>query len=342
MPRFAIEPVNDSGETLLALRDTATGAFALLWPGLGNNCIAARVPSPHGGLVDLLLAPDSLEQLRSHPSGWGIPLLFPSPGRIPQGEYEFQGRRFVMGGVDASGNVLHGFALRRSWRVDDTHANDHTAEARCSFTSDDHPETLEGFPFPYHVETTYRFNGSCLSLRVVIGNPGSGPLPFGFGVHPYFRIPFAEEGRRGECQLMIPADRRWNLPLIANVAEWTAPPIAEATLPVGEGLDYRTPVPLEDRLLDDVLTDLRVKEGWHECRVIDPDAQLEAVMSATAGFATLVVYTPPNRPGLCFEPWTCPPNAFNLAARGLATANVIVLAPGRQWEGCMDLSVRAP
>jgi aldose 1-epimerase len=78
-----------------------------------------------------------------------------------------------------------------------------------------------------------------------------------------------------------------------------------------------------------------------ECFLRDPEARLDAVMTATDNFGTVVVYTPPGRPGVCFEPWTCPPNVFNLAAQGVSPSGLAVLAPGEEWEGLMSLSLRA-
>ncbi|HNG31864.1 MAG TPA: hypothetical protein PK012_19260, partial [Blastocatellia bacterium] len=48
----------------------------------------------------------------------------------------------------------------------------------------------------------------------------------------------------------------------------------------------------------------------------------------TAEFPNVVVYTPPApRQAVCIEPNTCPTDAFNLEARGIA-ANVLTLQPG--------------
>src|SRR5688500_10643776 len=99
---------------LIALRDTETGAEAIVWPGLGNNCRAARLPLQLDGLrgnVDALKGRPSLAELRQTPAFWGVPLLFPFPSRVPGGEYEFEGQRYVMP------RDFHGFALDAAWRV---------------------------------------------------------------------------------------------------------------------------------------------------------------------------------------------------------------------------------
>jgi galactose mutarotase-like enzyme len=54
----------------------------------------------------------------------------------------------------------------------------------------------------------------------------------------------------------------------------------------------------------------------------------------------VVVYTHAGAESVCFEPWTCPPNVFNLAARGIPHHGLIVLRPTEHWTATMWLSVR--
>ena len=51
------------------------------------------------------------------PSGSGIPLLFPFPGRIGKAKYSFGGREYQLEPGDAFGNAIHGFVHKRPWRV---------------------------------------------------------------------------------------------------------------------------------------------------------------------------------------------------------------------------------
>ncbi|HEX2185070.1 MAG TPA: hypothetical protein VHN78_06150, partial [Chloroflexota bacterium] len=80
--RYTIEPQPAAPELYL-LRDHASGAAVRLWVGHGNNAVEASLPGPRGGPVPAILAPEHLDAVREQPSWWGIPLLFPWPGRIP-------------------------------------------------------------------------------------------------------------------------------------------------------------------------------------------------------------------------------------------------------------------
>ena len=339
--RFRAAEVGREGETLVALRDDATGAEALIWPGLGNNCVAARLPVEGSGRLESTAAvkePPSLAELRKTPAFWGIPLLFPFPSRVPRGEYEFEGRRHTMP------RDFHGFALDAAWRVASATADDDGARVRSVLSAADHPETLEGYPFPYEMEAAYELSGEGLRLDVRVTNVGDGNLPFGYGAHPYFRLPLGERGSFGECTIRVPARRRWDTRLTNAVSEGKIAQWDELCAPVGSAdvPDLHGPLPLVEKLYNGVYDDLDLIDGRVECSVTDGPNGVEAVMRATPNQGVVVVYTHAGAESVCFEPWTCPPNVFNLAARGVRKHGLTVLAPGQSWQATMWLSLRRP
>jgi len=104
--------------------------------------------------------------------------------------------------------------------------------------------------------------------------------------------------------------------------------------------DLHGPLPLVEKTYNGVYTDLDLTNGLVECSVADPANGVEAVMRATPNHPVVVVYTHAGAESVCFEPWTCPPNVFNLAARGVPGNGLVVLAPGQEWVGTMWLSLR--
>ena len=232
------------------------------------------------------------------------------------------------------------------WQVVETGATEEGATVRSALDSADHPETLEGYPFPYRGEATYRLDGQGLRLRFQVTNTGAGDLPFGFGAHPFFRAPLGERGAPGDCLVHIPAARRWNgRALQARLERGPAPARwdevwDEVCPPVGEAFDLRTPKPFVEQVYNGAYTDLTLAGGRVEAFVRDPGSGVEAVMRATPNFGHVVFWSPPGRPEVCFEPWTCPPNVFNLAARGVPQHGLVTLAPGESWEGTMWIRLR--
>ena len=60
-------------------------------------------------------------------------------------------------------------------------------------------------------------------------NPDTGPLPFGFGTHPYFRVPLG--GTSGaECRVTVPVEDQWELEGLLPTGRKTSPAIAELVL----------------------------------------------------------------------------------------------------------------
>jgi aldose 1-epimerase len=341
MTRYEARTAEREGETIYELRDGRTGAFAHVWPAFGNNCIAARLPSPGGGLVEALLAPETLAQVREQPSWWGVPLLFPWPGRVPEGRYRVGGEEYRLPELNQAGAAIHGFVKTRAWRVEMFEAWESAGFFRASFSSDEHPETLEGFPFPYYLAVTYRLDNDGLHIVVEVANRGKGPLPFGFGAHPYFRLPLGDGGDPQQCTIRVPAAQCWTLSRLGSLGGREQVTRDDVTEPVPAELDLREGQALAGRHFDHVYTDLDVGAGRVEFAVADSASGLESVLQASPHFPTLVVYTPPGRPGVCFEPWTCPPNGFNVLAAGVVGSGVTVLEPGQRWEGSLRLFVRS-
>ena len=68
-----------------------------------------------------------------------------------------------------------------------------------------------------------------------------------------------------------------------------------------------------------------------------PDGR-RLVVEAARDFRELVVFTPPHREAICFEPYTCITDAINLEQRGV-DAGLRVLAPGDRWQGWVQVSL---
>ena len=59
-------------------------------------------------------------------------------------------------------------------------------------------------------------------------------------------------------------------------------------------------------------------------------------MNTSADFREMVVFTPPHRQAVCFEPYTCTTDAVNLQQRQV-DAGWKVLPPGQSWTGVVEM-----
>ena len=290
------------GFHVYALRQAET-AIAEIVPALGNNCYAFRV----AGRV-LIDEPPDLATLQERPTAYGNPILFPFPNRIRDGSWTFEGETYQFDKPPDAPTTIHGLLLNRPYQLQRHAADENGATLVCTLNSHDVPDIGRQYPFPFHIEITYTLKDSVLTMGISIKNTGKRNMPMGFGIHPYFRV-----ANPSQAKITVPAAKYWELD---NVLVPTG-----KQLPVAGALDLRDGKPFVGLKLDHVFTDVQLTDGVSRCIIGN-----ELVMEADAIFRELVVYTPPGRDAICFEPYTCPTDAINLEAKGIP-AGIIVLSP---------------
>jgi len=158
-----------------------------------------------------------------------------------------------------------------------------------------------------------------MTMSITVSNPTASDLPYGFGIHPYFRLPFPPGGDPGRTRVIVPASRTWVLKDFIPTGE---------TRPVDPRLDFRAGQPIRGLKLDDVLTGLEYDGARGACRLVDEEKGAEFRLGFDRSFRELVMYTPPDRPQvISLEPYTQTTDAINLQARGV-DAGLRVLGHG--------------
>lgn len=326
MPRYQVYEGEFEGEPTVELVDSTTKSQASIVPGIGAQCRLFTLPH-RGETLDLLAQPPDLKTLRDHPVHYGNPILFPFPNRIKDGTFTFDGKTVKLPINDTKSNsAIHGLTITRPWRASVSGADaDEGAWVTCSFQSQDFPELAEMFPFPFVANYTYRLIDGRLESEIKAFNVGKGPMPLGFGLHPWFPMPLSPAGTRETCVLRAPVRKVWELENLVPTGRVV--PAAEERV-LAEGIH------VNDLLFDDVFAGLNEESGergYSESTYSDPGTGLEIAVWSDNAFRELVVYTPPTRPLVCLEPYTCATDAFNLASRGI-DGGMITLPPGQVWS----------
>ena len=109
----------------------------------------------------------------------GVPVLFPSPGKLTGDKWARDGRSGTLG--------QHGFARNLPWEV----VAQGPSEAQLRLLPTE--ATRANFPFEFQLDYRFSLTGPCLRIEQRVHNPGPLPLPFGCGFHPYFHVPQAEK-----------------------------------------------------------------------------------------------------------------------------------------------------
>ena len=326
---FRVERKREGDRDVYVLRDEATGASASVLPSHGFNLFDLRLPAA-GEVRPMIVADETFARDPRRSGGNGTPILFPFPNRIREGAFSFGGKTHHAP-INHKPNAIHGFALDASWTVVDHGATDDEAFVEGQFQlSADAPAAVDRWPTDAALRVRFALSGRCLTMTTTVSNPSALDLPYGFGVHPYFRLPFAPGGDLNRTRIVLPASKYWVLEDFLPTGE---------VRPVDERLDFREGKPIAGLKLDDVLTDLRHdEEGEGVCRLIDLEKKAEFQLVFDDAFRELVVYTPPGKPDvISIEPYTQTTDAINLQPKGI-DAGLRVLGHGE--EHVMTLKMR--
>jgi aldose 1-epimerase len=317
---FRVETRAHGERTVYSLHDDATGASASILPSYGFNLFDLRLPLA-GQVRPVLAAADDFADHPSHPARSGTPILFPFPNRIRDGRFTFEGRTYQLPANNGP-NAIHGFAMDADWDV-----VEHGTTADGAFLtgryqiSKQSPASRPLWPADAVLQVRYSLAGRRLSMVVSASNPTADNLPCGFGIHPYFRLPFSPGGDPEHTRVILPASNYWVLKDFLPTGEIRA---------VDPRLDFRKGQPIKGLKLDDVLTGLTVPGARGAARLLDLDKKAEFQLTFSHGIRELVVFTPADRPDvIAVEPYTQTTDAINLEPKGI-DAGLRVLKHGAQ------------
>jgi aldose 1-epimerase len=306
------------------------GAEAEFWPMFGFNCLRWQMPTPYGRRDLLYAAPDW--DTNPVPTRSGVPILFPFPNRIREGEFTFDGKNYQLPLNDpGSKNAIHGWSPRFAWRVFGYSVENECAWIHGDFQpSVDAPEVLPLWPSDYILSVIYRFTERALRLETLVRNVGEKSLPFGLGLHPYFRFPCSDENI-DRYRLLAPARSTWEL--VENL------PTGEKER-VSDDLNWNSARPINSARLDTLYTDLGALGERNDGLLLRAELGHEEFPGALQiwtdrQFRETILFTPPHRQALCIEPYTCATDAIRLSERGI-DAGWKVLPPGGKWSGVVE------
>ncbi|HEX4353500.1 MAG TPA: galactose mutarotase [Polyangiales bacterium] len=162
-------------------RDPVSGPLLELVDGDSRVILApqrgALVTSFRVGERELLYLDESTLSDGTKNVRGGIPVLFPSPGKL-------DGDHFRIG--DREGSMKqHGFARNLAWSR--AESGDET-EASATLSLSSSPTTLQQYPWPFEATLTFQLKRARLRIALRVRNRGDVTLPFAFGLHPYFHV----------------------------------------------------------------------------------------------------------------------------------------------------------
>lgn len=215
---------------------------------------------------------------RRDPLGPSCPTCFPWCGKLKDGWFEFEGRRYEGG--------QHGFARDLEHAL--TEQTDDCLTFRLSWNED----TLTRYPWKFALETVHRLEGKALHTTYQVTNLDDKAMPFQIGYHFAFAYPFTEGADTGSCQLRFQQ----------------AEDFTEITTD-GGFVSGRRPrftgqqvIALDDHLFDvDSICFTSLKSQWAQ---IEEPATGRALRVTFDRFPQVLIWSKPGPMRfLCIEPW---------------------------------------
>lgn len=235
---------------------------------------------------------------------YGIPILYPTPNRVEQNKIHFAG--------DTYEARMHGLVKHCKFEVKKNSESTDSCELKAYLEwNEEEAEEFFMFPFESRLEVKIALNTNVISYQYKVINKGNKPLPYGFGIHPFF------QKLSDQTKVLLPK---------GCVME------AKDKLPTGKKISavdnvYKG-INVNDMNLDHVFIGC---SDTLKAKILYEDFQIN--LKATKEFDYVVVYTP-NQDFFCIENQTCSTNAHNLFEKGFKKeSGLIIVQPGKSKSG---------
>lgn len=210
----------------------------------------------------------------------GIPVLFPSAGRLTGDRYTVDGASYPM--------RQHGLARHARWSVIDVAQAHLTMEFRSS------PVTKITFPFDFALRLTIdagRAGYRSLAIETEVENLGRQPMPVHFGFHPYFLV---ADKDKAAARVQITAEEAFNSTR-GGYEPWNGI------------LDFTAPE-----------VELHLMSVQGGAATLEVPGRPVRKLAFTELYRVLVLWTVAMNDFICLEPWSAPGDALNTGT-GLRT-----------------------
>ena len=192
-----------------------------------------------------------------------------------------------------------------------------------SYVLKSNKNTLARYPFEFELYTTYRLDENKLTTIYKVINVGTTNMPFGIGGHPAFRID-AEELKNGNYYLEFeePEEKIHFLYLVDGLI----------------GTEYARNIMVDKTKIyldkDSFNNDALIMKGITSSKISlkRRDTNKKLLTMDFSGFPYLAVWSKPNAPFLCIEPWKNTADTVKTSGIFAEKTDIIILKPNEEFE----------
>lgn len=254
-------------------------------------------------------------------------ILSPFPGRVDNGKYQFEGKKYKLVGFKLyeKETPLHVFVREEEWKI----IKKNKSSIKLEYAFDQKKYSKQGYPFSLIYSVEYLLEKKGLIVKIKVKNSGNRTAPFSIGFHPYLRV--------------VPkVDQTvWQVPAKKLVEYGPDLKPSGKLLDVGKTkFDFRVGRKINNLVIDNCFTDLIWdKKGIFISKLADLKGKSEISVWQDKNFPYFQAYssdtikTKNRRKSLALEPQSSSPFAINIPSLGL-----IKLKPSQVFEGSWGIS----
>jgi galactose mutarotase-like enzyme len=237
------------------------------------------------------------------------PVLFPIVGRLKNDEYTFSENKYQL--------PRHGFARNHEFEISSQN------EESVTFSLKESEETLTNYPFNFELKIQYTLKDSQLEIAYSVINNSNTIMPFSLGAHPAFAIDSDFE----DYSLLFEKDDVLVNHELENenfTGKSVAIPLINNQLPLSYSLFEKDAIVLKK--LDSEKVVLLKKE-------------IPYLAVDYKGFPNLGIWTKPEAPFLCIEPWCGFADNINTKGTILNKEGIITLQPNEVFTTSFSIII---
>lgn len=237
------------------------------------------------------------------------PILFPIVGKLKKNQTIINGKTYEI--------MQHGFARDMEFEPVTKLDNFH------SYVLKSNKNTLARYPFDFELYTTYRLDENKLTTIYKVINTGTTNMPFGIGGHPAFKID-AEELNNGNYYLEFeePEEKIHFLYLVDGLV---GTEYAKNIITNKSKIYLNKDSFNNDALIMKGITSKKISLKKHDTN------QTLLTMDFT-GFPYLAIWSKPNAPFLCIEPWKNTADTVKTSGIFTEKTDIITIKPNESFE----------
>ena len=221
------------------------------------------------------------DYIRQRDEFWNrkAPFLFPIVGKLRDLKTYIDGNLYSMN--------QHGFLRDREFELESKTDNSLT------FISTYSEDTLKLYPFKYQVRIKYEIKDCGVAIDIEVTNKGKEKMYFNIGGHPGFRLPMYDNEKFDDYSVVFEKTEDFDAPTVN---------LQNGTLDFDHTIryDHIDRIDLNYKYFEiDAIVIPKVKS--REVKLVNKENK--GIRFNYHGFNSLAIWTKPNAPFVCLEPW---------------------------------------